>query len=81
MKRINIEYYTVKMLYDENSLNKLQNFNSFWEACEVYHNWCDSHTFMVVMVKNVISNNAINEYPMAVYNPEKDEEDRESVFF
>lgn len=81
MEKVSIEYYTVKMLYDENTLNKFQNFNSFWEACGTYHNWCDSHSFMVVMTKTIISNSTMDEYPMAVYDPEKDKEDREKVFF
>lgn len=42
---------------------------------------CDSHTFMVVMTRTVISNSTTDEYPMAVYDPEKDKEDREKIFF
>lgn len=81
MEKVSIEYYTVKMLYDENSLHKLQNFNTFWEACEVYHNWCDSHSFMVTMERVEVTNTAIKEYAIAFYDPEKDKEDREMVFF
>lgn len=81
MEKVSIEYYSIKMLYDENSLHKLQNFNNFWEACGTYHNWCENHTFMVVMTRTIISNSTINEYPMAIYDPEKDKEDREKIFF
>ena len=73
MEKVYIEYYSVKMLYDENTLNKFQNFNNFWEACGTYHNWCENHTFMVVMTRTVISNSTTDEYPMAVYDPEKNQ--------
>ena len=81
MEKVYIEYYTVKMLYDENTMNKFQNFNTFWEACEVYHNWCESHTFIITMTKTFVGNNTIQESSMAVYYPDKDKEDRETVFF
>lgn len=81
MEKISIEYYTVKMFYDEGVVGKMENFKNFWEACGTYHNWCDSHTFVVTMERIEVTNTAIKEYAIAFYDPEKDKEDREMVFF